>query len=634
MDRTGMTKSLKFSHKILLAASLVVVAAFSLFTLYNDYLQRNAIGDQLKDSLNQVGQSTASNIQSWLSGRILLVENVAENANWAANAQTQNLALGQRTLLSTFVSIYLGKGDGSFITQPPDEMPAGYDPRTRPWYTDAISAGKTTLTEPYLDALTKALIVTIATPVKGPSGVSGVAGGDLSLEALVKMISSLRVHGDGYAFLVDANGRILVHPDTSLVMKTLAEVYPASAPKLSSDISEGNLGGKAQILTFAHVDGLPSVNWYVGVAVDRNQAYAALSDFRTSAVVATVVAVVLIISLLGVLLSVLLRPLNLMGRAMHDIAAGDGDLTKRLAIQSEDEFGYLGNGFNLFVERIHESMREVASSTLQLNEVALRVVRASNASMLNSDQQANRTNSVAAAINELGAAAQEIAQNAARASDHSSDARTLASGGQQVVGENIASMTRLSARISSATGQIETLNTKTANIGQILEVISGISQQTNLLALNAAIEAARAGEAGRGFAVVADEVRNLAHRTQESSAQVQAMIEELQLGARQAVAIMTESQRESVESVGIAHRAGASLENVSLRIGEIDGMNQSVATATEEQTAVVEAINVDITQINTLNQEGVENLQTTLHACKDLEQQSGRLRQLVGSFRI
>nr|WP_122586000.1 methyl-accepting chemotaxis protein [Pseudomonas viridiflava] len=629
-----MTRTLKFSHKILLAASLIVIAAFTSFTFYNDYLQRNALRAQLKENLNQTGDSTAGNIRNWLSGRILLVENLAENAAVPQSSEAQNIALGQPTLLSTFMSIYVGKKDGSFSTQPPDDMPGDYDPRTRPWYTGAIAAGKTTLTEPYLDAVTKGLIVTIATPVKAASGVSGVVGGDLSLETLVKMISSLRLHNEGYAFLVDANGRILVHPDASLAMKTMAEVYPVSTPRLSQELSESEFAGKTQILTFAHVNGLPSVDWYVGVAMDKSKAYAALSEFRNSAIVATVIAVVLIIGLLGMLLSVLMRPLNLMGRAMHDIAAGEGDLTKRLVIQSQDEFGYLGNGFNLFVERIHDSMREVASSTTQLNEVALRVVSASNSSMLNSDQQANRTSSVAAAINELGAAAQEIAQNAARASGHSSDARTLASNGQEVVGKNIAAINRLSSRISGASDEIEALNTKTANIGQILDVITGISQQTNLLALNAAIEAARAGEAGRGFAVVADEVRSLAHRTQESASQVQEMIEQLQSGAREAVAIMTDSQRESIETVGIANQAVASLESVSVRIGEIDGMNQSVATATEEQTSVVEAINVDITQINTLNQEGVENLNATLRACTDLERQSARLTQLVGSFRI
>ncbi|WP_371856214.1 methyl-accepting chemotaxis protein [Pseudomonas sp. Irchel 3E20] len=254
--------------------------------------------------------------------------------------------------------------------------------------------------------------------------------------------------------------------------------------------------------------------------------------------------------------------------------------------------------------------------------------------MFNSDQQSSRTSSVAAAINQLGAAAQEIAQNAALASQHSSEARSLATDGQQVVDRSIAAMNQLSVMLSASSSNIESLNSKTVNIGQILEVITSISQQTNLLALNAAIEAARAGEAGRGFAVVADEVRNLAHRTQESAQQVQTMIEELQVGARESVSTMSESQRHSQDSVEIANQAGERLTSVTQRIGEIDGMNQSVATATEEQTAVVESINVDITEINTLNQEGVENLQATLRACSDLEQQAARLKHLVGSFRI
>ncbi|MBR7199088.1 methyl-accepting chemotaxis protein [Pseudomonas sp. 14A] len=629
-----MNKNLRFSHKILLAAALIVIAAFASFTLYNDWLQRNAIRDDLNNYLNEMGEVTAGNIQTWLSGRILLIENAAQNIAINPEPATVASLLEQKSLTSTFMATYLGDATGHFTIRPDVKMPDGFDPRVRPWYKGAESSSTSTLTEPYIDAATGQLIISIATASKKAGQSVGVVGGDLSLQSLVDTLAARDFDGMGYVFLVSADGKILVHPDKALVMKSLKEAYPQDTPRISSDFSEVTVDGKTRIVTFAPIKGLPSVNWYIGLSIDKDQAYSMLSEFRTSAVIATIIAVAIIIALLGMLIRLLIQPLHVMTRAMEDIADGEGDLTKRLNIVNNDEFGILGTAFNRFVERIHGSIREVSSATGQVNEVALRVVAASNSSMYNSDQQASRTSSVAAAINQLGAAAQEIARNAAQASNQASDARGLAEDGQQVVERSIKAMNQLSSMLSASSTNIESLNSKTVNIGQILEVITSISQQTNLLALNAAIEAARAGEAGRGFAVVADEVRNLAHRTQESAQQVQTMIEELQVGARESVSTMSDSQRHSQDSVEIANLAGERLNSVTQRIGEIDGMNQSVATATEEQTAVVESINVDITEINTLNQEGVENLQATLRACSDLEQQASRLKQLVGSFRI
>ncbi len=624
-----MNKSLRFSHKILLAASLIVILAFSLFTLYNDYLQRNAIREDLESYLAEMGDSTSNNIRNLFEGRIKLVENLAQNI--AQAPASSDTLLGQNALTSSFLTVYAGKVDGGFSVRPDTKMPDGYDPRTRPWYKDGMNAAGTILTEPYIDMATNKMVIGIISKI---AGNVGVVGGDLALDGLVQIINSLNFGGMGYAFLVNDQGKILVHPDKDLVMKSLSDLFPQHTPKLTGELTEVQSDGQTRLLTFTPITGLPSANWYIGLSVDKDKAFSMLSTFRTSAVIATLVAVVIIIGLLGLLIRVLMQPLHTMTRAMEDIAEGEGDLTKRLRIHNHDEFGVLGSAFNRFVERIHSSIREVSSATEQVNEVALRVISASNSSMTNSDEQANRTNSVAAAINELGAAAQEIAGNAAQASQHASSARLLAEEGQQVVERNIAAMNRLSDLIVTSSAHIETLNSKTVNIGQILEVITSISQQTNLLALNAAIEAARAGEAGRGFAVVADEVRNLAHRTQESAQQVQTMIEELQVGARESVETMDQSQRHSQDSMQIANQAGERLDSVTVRIGEIDGMNQSVATATEEQTAVVEAINMDINEINMLNQEGVENLQATLRACSDLEQQASRLKQLVGSFRI
>ncbi|XLM12851.1 methyl-accepting chemotaxis protein [Pseudomonas sp. PLMAX] len=517
------------------------------------------------------------------------------------------------------------------------------------FYTCARDTRQACVLEPYFDEASgsRKLVTSVAFPLLENGKVIAVVGLDINLAALQKNSEASALQ------LFDGHGQISIVSPRGVISANSQDISRLGQPMDNAQVMDALRQGRPKVFVDPQqikvLEPLPPIAgaapWGVLVGVPQDVLLAPVTTLQKQLDAKSMQSTALELllgggsALLGLLLmgytaQRITRPLKVLTRVMEDISLGEGDLTRRLQVQSRDEIGQLATAFNRFVERIHQSIREVSSAAHGVNEGARRVLDASNSSLSNFDDQSSRTNSVAAAINQLGAAAQEIAHNASDASQQASSARQQAEDGRQVVQRTIDVMNELSGKISASCSNIEVLNDKTVNIGQILEVIKGISQQTNLLALNAAIEAARAGEAGRGFAVVADEVRSLAGRTQTSALEIQQMIEELQVGARDSVTTMTESQQHSEESVTIANLAGTRLSSVTQRIGEIDNVNQSVAAATEEQTAVVEALNVDITRINTLNQQGVENLQATLRACTELEQQAGRLNQLVGSFRI
>ena len=227
-----MNKNLRFSHKILLAAALIVIAAFASFTLYNDYLQRNAIREDLDDYLNEMGDVTANNIQTWLAGRILLIDNLAQNIAINPEQATVSSLLEQKALTSTFMASYLGDATGHFTIRPDAKMPDGFDPRVRPWYKGAESSSTATLTEPYIDLASGQLVISIVNSVLKDGQNIGVVGGDLSLQVITDSLNTLDFDGMGYAFLVGADGKILVHPDKALVMKSLScLLYTSPSPR-------------------------------------------------------------------------------------------------------------------------------------------------------------------------------------------------------------------------------------------------------------------------------------------------------------------------------------------------------------------------------------------------------------------
>ncbi|XEN29961.1 methyl-accepting chemotaxis protein [Ensifer sp. WSM1721] len=335
-----MSKRSNLMTRILVAASCVVVGAFAGFSIYIDTLQRETTTRAVEENIASSGNQAAASVANWLNGRVTLTAMAADAAGHAADEGAILGVLKNDVLTGEFMSTYVGNESGKFITWPEMKLPEGYDPRQRPWYQQAVKADARVLTEPYIDASSGDLIISAAVPVKNEGKLYGVAGSDFSLKTLVSMIKDIDVGGEGFAFLASKDGQILVHPDAKLVTKTLADAFPIATPAIGSGIMHTELAGRPMLVSFVPVNGLPSVEWYVGFALDADVAYSAISRFRVAATIATLLAVGAMIVFLATLLSrLVIRPVTDMTGAMEKLAAGKLDV----AIPGEERRDQIGS---------------------------------------------------------------------------------------------------------------------------------------------------------------------------------------------------------------------------------------------------------------------------------------------------
>ena len=320
--------------------------------------------------------------------------------------------------------------------------------------------------------------------------------------------------------------------------------------------------------------------------------------------------------------------------SLNDIANGDGDLTQRLNEKGDKEVQQLAVAFNSFVIKIQNLIKQVSGTSEKLSTEMKQLTELSVDTKLNVNQQEGKIEQVATAMNEMTATVQEVAKNASQASESAHSADSESSKGQRVVGEVIASINALAEDVGHTSETINVLKEDTQQIGSVLDVIKGIAEQTNLLALNAAIEAARAGEQGRGFAVVADEVRTLASRTQESTQEIQQMIERLQSGAISAVDAMDKGKDNTQVTLEKAELAGQALSAITQAVSHIAEQNTQIATAAEEQSSVSEEINQNIVSVNTLSVQAAQGAEHTAASCQELERTANELQQMISMFKV
>lgn len=330
----------------------------------------------------------------------------------------------------------------------------------------------------------------------------------------------------------------------------------------------------------------------------------------------------------------IVAPLNATNNILKDIAEGDGDLTIRVPVNTKDEIGELGVNFNVFITKLQGIIGEISDVTSQLATSAEQMAATTEETSVGVEQQKNETTQVARAITEMTCTVKEVASNAESASAAAAAADSEAKAGSQVVTSTVQAINALASGIESAAAVIDKLKDDSENISTVMDVIKGIAAQTNLLALNAAIEAARAGEQGRGFAVVADEVRTLAGRTQESTAEIEGLINALQSGSEEAVSVMTQS-RESVNStVEQAKQAGESLSTITSAVEIIVDMNVQIATASEEQSAVSEEINRNVINIQEISEKTSDGSEQTASVSAELARHGEQLHSLIGQFKV
>ncbi|MDK9783869.1 methyl-accepting chemotaxis protein [Vibrio sp. B172a] len=362
----------------------------------------------------------------------------------------------------------------------------------------------------------------------------------------------------------------------------------------------------------------------------------AAAAFRAEVILEAGIAIVILAALgmVALLLKTVVKPINDIKEAMVQIASGEGDLSQRISINSQDEIGQLAGGFNQFVTKIQATVSQVVESSNTLRQEMNNLNALTSTIADSTVGQQRDSEAVAAAVHEMQVTSRNVSDSATEAALASQTANEELSNTNVILEQTVAAIRDLAGEIESASQVINTLDNDVSNIASVLDVIRGIAEQTNLLALNAAIEAARAGEQGRGFAVVADEVRSLASRTQKSTGEIQAMIEKLQAGAAQAVEVMQGSKTSSEDTIQSAGLATESLAEILNAIARMNEMNTHIATAAGQQSSVSDEVNSNVQGIADSSTSIVDVVSQAQQSLSMLSEQTQQLDKQVSQFRV
>jgi methyl-accepting chemotaxis protein len=462
-------------------------------------------------------------------------------------------------------------------------------------------------------------------------------------------IRGLRYNKDDYYWINDLRPVMIMHPmNTKLNGQDLSAIKDPDGFAVFNEmvaVAKAKGAGMIQyrwpkpgasepVQKISYVSLFAPWGWIIGSGVYVDDVKAEFQQQIINAALFSL-GIIAVMALLVILIArSIVRPLRDSVQAMANIASGESDLTRTLETQGNDEVTQLARHFNAFTAKLRGVVTQLQASAVGLEQASSELGVSAEQAQARSQQQSQQMELVATAVNEVTYGVQDVAKNAEHAANEMRDAESQAHQGQVNIDSSLRQIDHLSGTINQAVEVIRTLSSESTQIGGVLEVISSIAEQTNLLALNAAIEAARAGEQGRGFAVVADEVRLLAQRTQKSTAEIQGMIERLQTHSDAAVKVIADSSRSSQLTIEQANQAGQSLTSISQALRNLNSLNASIASATLQQSHVVEDINQNVTQAAQLSQSTTMAAEQSTGASQHLREMSEQLNGLLRQFRV
>jgi methyl-accepting chemotaxis protein len=532
-----------------------------------------------------------------------------------------------------FVYVYMGDDSDGYLEWPGTYEYAEWNPKQRAWYTRAMeNPGKIALRDAYYWEPDDAVYVSAVRTYKKGNDIGGVVAVDVSIKTLTEMANKTKLGELGSLMVIEKTGTILVdalHPDNNF--KNIADIdaYQKIA-STSEGVTNFQLDG---VDYYANVYTSPNLKWkFIGL-MPASEIYSSTNELiKTTAIVC--VLLLIVFGIVAYLMAKsLITPIQSVSNHLRTLAEGEGDLTSKIDIHTNDETGTLSNWFNQFIESTRKLILGIKESGIQIDKIAAETAVKANEVALSTTQQLQSIELIAEAGQQMVIASNEAAESCSHSAEFSEKGLETTIAGKSLLMKSSEGVNRLGTRLKESNQIIIELQKETADINQILSTIQGIAEQTNLLALNAAIEAARAGEQGRGFAVVADEVRTLAGRTQESTEQINRILGLLANRTKQASDSMVTSLAESESAISLSDQALDSFEQIEQVVKQMRDMTLQTATSAEEQRAVTEGINENINTISesAYRVSGISGDVATL--CQKQDQLSKELRSMVVRFR-